>query len=77
MAHDQKHLLVIARLIAGALIGGGDAPAGQVIAGYVEVLREAEASGLVNRLPIVRVTMHTPMPSLRPAGKCPIRRPQK
>jgi hypothetical protein len=37
MAHDQKHLLVIARLIAGALIGGGDAPAGQVIAGYIEV----------------------------------------
>ena len=37
MANDQKHLLVIARLIAGALIGGGDAAAGQAIAGYVEV----------------------------------------
>jgi hypothetical protein len=37
MANDQKHLLVIARLIEGALIGGGDAAAGQAIAGYVEV----------------------------------------
>jgi hypothetical protein len=31
MANDQKHLLVIARLIAGALIGGGDAAAGQAM----------------------------------------------
>ena len=60
MAHDQKHLLVIARLIAGALIGGGDAPAGQVSPVTSRSLSEAEASVLVNRLPIVRVTMHTP-----------------
>ena len=50
MANDQKHLLVIARLIAGALIGGGDAAAGQAIAGYVEDPQsEAEASVPVNR----------------------------
>ena len=56
MANDQKRLLVIARLIAGALIGGGDAAAGQAIAGYVESPSEAEASVPVNRT----VTMHTP-----------------
>ena len=31
MANDQKHLLVIASLIAGALIGGVDAAAGQAM----------------------------------------------
>ena len=60
MANDQKRLLVIARLIAGALIGGGDAAAGQAIAVTSRSLSEAEASVPVNRLPIVRVTMHTP-----------------
>ena len=49
MANDQKHLLVIARLIAGALIGGGDSPGRASHRRLREVPSEAEASVPVNR----------------------------